>query len=61
MFVCKDCHVEDCPRCLPHFSGSTGPCEGCGYMKSCYDCHCSCKLRTPYPHKTTEEAKEKLT
>jgi hypothetical protein len=35
MFLCSKCHD---PACTMHFSGSTGPCEGCGKTAQCVDC-----------------------
>ena len=39
MFVCEKCHEADKKAgCPGHFSGSYGPCEGCGKVSRCVDC-----------------------
>ena len=52
MFLCDDCHDADAHLALFR---SKGPCEGCGKVKICIDCHypdCRPKQKqTPKPRK----------
>lgn len=43
-FECDPCHVIATGRTHAetfHLSGSRGPCETCGIVSNCADCHCS--------------------
>ena len=44
MFLCRDCHSKECSQ--DHFTGSNGPCEGCGKTANCSDCK-SYKYKEP--------------
>ena len=41
MFLCPDCHKETkCQReFIESLMTSRGPCESCGKVSSCLDCH----------------------
>lgn len=46
MFLCDSCHGKGCPYCdwIHDIGGamgrSRGPCESCGKIRVCIDCHC---------------------
>lgn len=54
-----------CPECLPkfctaeHFSGSSGPCEGCGEPKLCHDCQHGSTFAPKQPRRKKRMAKKK--
>lgn len=52
MFLCDDCHN---PANHVGLFRSRGPCEGCGKVAACIDCH----LRNCMPPQPTNEPKEK--
>lgn len=45
MFLCDNCHNPDCMD----FEFSRGPCEGCGKIATCSDCH------SPQPFRKKQE------